>query len=104
VTRATIDNNGYPIPAFRLGTVQVASYDASVAISNAVGTATRLVRIACSTAAHVLISAAPTATTSHSYFPAGHVEIVAVRGGIDKVAAIIAVGSSAGVMTVTELV
>ena len=102
MTTAVIDDRGYPLPAFRLGTVQKVAYTGTAGtISNAVGSQTRMVRVVATTACYIVVGAAPTATTSHSYLPADTVEYLAVNGGSDKVSAIQV--ASGGTIYVTEL-
>lgn len=94
------DDQGQPFPAFKPGTVQVVAYSSSIATTNAVGR-TQAVRVVCTTNAFVKIGAAPTATSSDTYLPAGVPEYFTVSASTDKLA-FYAV-SSAGNAYVTEL-
>lgn len=81
------------------GTTQVVSYDSSTATTNAVGAQTYAVRVAVTTDCHVAFGAAPTATTSNPFMPAGSVEYFRVTPG-QKLAFI--KNASAGSAYVTE--
>ena len=87
---------------YRPLTTQIASYDGSVAVSNAFGAQVNVVRLIATTACHVVFAASPTATTNDMYLAAGREEYFTVTGG-QKVAAIKASGSSAGLLNVTEM-
>jgi len=102
MTVAAQDDNGNYIPAFGLGTVQTVAYTGTAgAISNAVGSSTRMVRVWCSTDAHILIAASPTADTNDTPVTGKAAEYFKVRGGIDKVSAV--QQSAGGDLYVTEL-
>lgn len=60
-------------------TIQNATFNTSVAISNAIGNDTKLIRVVVDTNAFVKIAAAPTATTSHMYMAAGIPEYFTVK-------------------------
>jgi hypothetical protein len=86
-------------------TVQV-SYDASAQSaalnSNAGEGGLTKYRIVASTACHILASADPTATTSHTYLPANVVDYILVPSG-HKIAAIKASGGSAGILSINRV-
>lgn len=83
------------------GTTQVITTTASSsAISNAVGSQTRKVRICGDTAFHATTGAAPTASvTTSPFFPANSPEYITINPG-EKVAAIRA--STSGLVTATD--
>ena len=82
------DESGAPVEALPIGTTQTAAFTAtSAAISNAVGTDTRVVRVVATQACHVAVRAAPTATTSNMYLPADTVVLIGITPG-QKLAAI----------------
>lgn len=83
-------------------TTQIASYDGSVAVSNAFGAQVNVVRLIATTACHVVFAGTPTASTNDMYLAAGREEYFTVNPG-QKVAAIKASGSSAGLLNVTEM-
>lgn len=83
-------------------TTQLSSYDASVAITNAVGAQVRVVRLIATTACHVAFAGTPTATTNDFLMAANREEYFTIHPG-QKVAAIKATGSSAGILYVTEM-
>jgi hypothetical protein len=81
---------------------QAASYDASVAITNAVGAQTVVVRLIATTACHVNFATTPTATTSDFLLAANREEYFTIKPG-QKVAAIKQSGGTAGILYVTEM-
>jgi hypothetical protein len=83
-------------------TTQLSSYDSSVAVSNAFGAHVHVVRLIATTACHIVFAGTPTATTNDMYLAAGREEYFSVHPG-QKVAAIKATGSSAGILNVTEM-
>ena len=86
---------------YRPGTTQVASYTSTAGvITNPVGAGITCVRVVLTTAGHIAIGAAPTATTSNVYMPAGIPEYFQVREG-EKVSAIQV--ASGGNLHVTEM-
>lgn len=85
---------------WKAGTTQVKAYTTSAAIDNAVGSQTRVVRVVTTTAAHIAFGAAPTATTSDVYMPAGVAEYFAITPG-EKIAAVQV--ASGGNLHVTEM-
>lgn len=85
----------------RPGTTQNASYTGTAGvITNPVGVQTYKVRIAVTTDAFVSFGAAPTATTSDVFMPAGSVEYFTITPG-QKVSAI--QSSAGGSVYVTEI-
>jgi hypothetical protein len=80
---------------------EAVSYDASVA-SAAFTAETTVIRVVATTNCHIKFAAAPTATTSNIYLPAGVVEYFLVTPST-KVAAIKASGGTAGILYVTEM-
>lgn len=100
MTHLARDSNGNTIQAIRLGTVQTVTVNGTSApTTNAFIAQTTIIRIVCTAACHYTVAAAPTATTSMTYLPAGVVEFVSVTAG-EKIAFIQNVG--AGVAYVTE--
>jgi hypothetical protein len=83
-------------------TTQISSYDSSVAVSNAFGAQVNVVRVIATTACHIVFAKTPSATTNDMYLAAGREEYFTVKPG-QKVAAIKATGSSAGLLNVTEM-
>ncbi len=83
-------------------TTQLSSYDGSVAVTNAFGAQVRVVRLIATTNCHVVFAGTPAATTNDMYLAAGREEYFTVHPG-QKVAAIKATGSSAGILNVTEM-
>lgn len=95
------DRSGRPIPALRLGAVQTAAYTGTAGtISMGVGGTTKVVRVWCSTDAHIAIGQNPTATANSTPVSAKQAEYFKVRRG-DKVSAI--QQSSGGTLYVTEM-
>lgn len=91
----------YVVPAFPIGTTQKIAYtDTAGVIASGVGADTKLVRIWCSTDAHVAVGAAPTADTDDMPVSAGIPEYFAIDPG-QKVSAVRQ--SSSGTLYVTEL-
>lgn len=74
----------------------------SAAISNAVGSGIRRVRIIADTAVHYAVGASPTATTSDPYLPADVYEYINVREG-EKVAMIQSAANGTGYVTEVSL-
>lgn len=94
--------NGKTVPAFKLGTTQKVAYTGTAGtIASGVGATTELVRVWCSSDAHVAVGANPTATTSDMPVTGGLGEIFALAPG-DKISAI--QQSEGGTLYVTELV
>ena len=86
---------------WKAGTTQVKAYTGTAGvIDNAVGSQTRVVRVVTTTAAHIAFGAAPTATTSDVYMPAGVAEYFAITPG-EKVSAVQV--ASGGNLHVTEM-
>jgi hypothetical protein len=83
-------------------TTQNASYDSSVAISNAVGADIHVVRLIATTDCHVKIDGTPTATTNDFLLVASREEYFTIHPG-QKVAAIKKSGGTAGILYVTEM-
>ena len=83
------------------GTTQsISTSGTSAAITSAVGTQTRAVRIHATKACFITCGASPTATTSHTFLPDGHTEYFRITPG-QKVAAI--QSAEAGTVYVTEM-
>ena len=102
-TKLARDDDANPIQCLGLGTVQYVAYtDTAAAIPNAVGTGTKVVRVYCTTDAHVAIGAAPVATTLLTPISAGIPEYFKVVGGISKVSAVRQAAS--GTLFVTETI
>ena len=97
--------------ASALGTTQTVAYDATVAITNAFGAQTRMVRLVANSACHYHIYEAAgtaTATAADPLLPALWVEYVIVSPG-QKISAIKAatagsITAAAGTLWVTEVV
>ncbi len=97
-----MDENGYPVPVFRMGTVHKKAYtDSSAAITAAISEKCQLVIVWCSTDAHFRVAATPVAVVTDRPITAKVDVLVRVKGGTDKIAAIRQ--SSSGDMYVTEL-
>lgn len=89
------------IPAFPLGTTQKIAYtDSHGVIANGVGEDTRLVRVWCSTDAHIAVGSAPVATTDDMPVTGSLPEYFAIDPG-QKVSAIRQTES--GTLYITEL-
>ena len=74
--------------AIYLGTVQKKAYTGTAAaIDNAVGAGTSVIRVYCTSDAHIAIGAAPVATTADTPISAGHAEYFGIGSG-EKVSAI----------------
>lgn len=87
--------------AVRWGTTQAANFTStSTAISTAITTGTRLVRVVASTGCHLAIGGSPTATTSSPKLPANWIETLVVYPG-EKIAAIRT--TTSGTLWVTEV-
>jgi hypothetical protein len=86
---------------YRLGTHQSVAYTAVAGtITNAVNDQTRVVRVVCTSDAHVRIGTNPTATTSDPLVPANTPEYFAIARG-EKVSAVQA--TAGGTLHVTEM-
>lgn len=86
---------------WRPTTCQTAAYTTTAGtITNAVGSQTRAVRVVVTSAAHIAIGTAPTATTADVYLPADTPEYFQISPG-EKVSAIQV--SAGGNLHVTEL-
>lgn len=97
-----LDRNGNPIQAGRPGASQRVSIGAaSVVLGQALGDRTTLIRVAATVDCHLALGAAPMATTDDLLLPAGVVEYIAVRPGIDTLAVIRSVQD--GDLFVTEI-
>jgi len=82
------------------GTTQTVSVSGtSAAITNAVGTQTRAIRVAVTTDCHIKVATTPVATTSDPFIPSGTVEYFRITPG-QKVAFI--QNSASGTAYVTE--
>lgn len=82
------------------GTQTAAFTGTSAAISNAVGSQTRVVRLYATQDCYVAVGASPTATTSDMPLPAGAIEYIKINPG-EKVAAVQI--STGGNLHVTEM-
>lgn len=92
-------STGVGIP-YRPVTTQVVAYTGTAGvITNPVGAGIQVVRVVLTSAGHIKIGAAPTATTSDIYMPAGIPEYFSVREG-EKISAIQV--SAGGNLHVTE--
>lgn len=90
--------NGAP---WRPSTTQSVAYTGTAGtITNAVGGQTRVVRLVATSAAHVAIGGAPTATTGDVYLPADMPETFLINPG-EKVSAVQV--SAGGTLHVTEM-
>lgn len=87
---------------FRPVTTQSISFDASVAMSNAVGDGVDAVYLTATDHCHIAIAPSPTATTSTMYLTKDWPYCLKIAAG-EKVAAIKAAGASAGTLFVTEV-
>lgn len=95
------NQNEQSIQCLGLGVAQKVDVGGTTAATaSALAETTRVIRVAVSTACHIAIADAPTATTSTHYMPAGCVEYFRVEGG-EKVAFI--QSSASGIATVTEM-
>lgn len=95
------DDNNFPFPAFRMGTVHKVAYTGvSAAIAAAVSEECRLAMVWCSTDAHIAIGAAPTAAATDRPVTA-KVDVLIALEEDEKVAAI--QQSAGGDLYVTEL-
>jgi len=93
---------GPSVQALAPSTHQSVSYTGTAGtISSAVSDRTEVVRVVCTTDAHVSLVTATTATSSSMYVPAGVPEYLIIAGG-EKVSAIQA--NSAGSLHVTEVI
>lgn len=93
---------GHAAQVGRWGTNQTAAFtDSSVAISNAVGDTTRIVRLYATEACHIAFGPSPTATTSDPPLAANTPEYLEVQPGVDRVAAIRV--TTSGTLHVTEV-
>lgn len=104
MTRQAVDLNGNPFPAFKLGTVQKVAYTGTAGtISNAISEGVKLVEIWCSTDAHIVFGAAPTADTNDTPITGKVARIFEVypADGTIKVSAV--QQGSGGTLYVTEL-
>lgn len=102
MTALAKSSSGHPIHALRPNTVQKVAYTATAGtITNAVGANTTVIRVYCTTDAHIAIGAAPTATANDSPIALKQPEYFRVRKG-DKVSAI--QQSAGGDLYVTEMV
>jgi hypothetical protein len=82
------------------GTIQNVAYTGTAGQSAAFAASTRLIRIVCSTACHVLVGADPTATSSNGmYLGIGFPEFLSVSGG-EKISAVQA--SAGGTLSIAE--
>ena len=76
------------IQAGRPGTVEVVAYTGTHGVmATAIEAQTYAVRVVCTTASHIKFGAAPTATTSDIYMPAGVPEYFVVTPG-QKISAV----------------
>lgn len=95
--------SGELIHALRPGTVQKKAYTGTAGvIDDAVGENTTVVRVYCTTDAHILIGSSPTATANHTPIAADSPEYFRVAPGVDKVSAI--QQSTGGDLFVTEMI
>lgn len=86
---------------YRLGTVHTVAYTGTAGtISGTIGGGVYQARVWCSSDAHILVGASPTATTSSTPISAGVAEYINVNPG-EKVSAI--QQSAGGTLYVTEL-
>jgi len=97
------DENGVPLPAFRIGTIQKVAYTGTHgAIGNAISENCKLVLVWCSTDAHVKMAATPVATTNDCPVTGKvHFPIAVDKPGTSKISAI--QQSAGGTMWVIEL-
>jgi len=85
---------------YKFGTTQtIAVVTASVAVTNAVGAQTRVVRLKATTDLHIAFAVSPTATTSDPLLNAGETEYIDITPG-QKIAAIR--NSADGTLFITE--
>jgi phosphoenolpyruvate synthase/pyruvate phosphate dikinase len=102
-TQTAIDEKGRSVPALTPSTVQTITVaETSAAISSAVGSGTRVVRLISSTDCHYVVAASPTAAATDSFLPANTIEYIKVKEGSSKVAAI--QNAAGGTMYVTEMI
>jgi hypothetical protein len=94
------DSNGQYVQAPDWSSPSTLAVGSASAASSAVSAAAKYVRLASTVDCYVLLGAAPTATTSSTYLPAGVVEYVSVTGGSTKIAVIRA--STDGTLSITE--
>ena len=101
------DSNGQLVPTvFKLGTTQVlAAANTSAATTNAFGTFTTMVRVACSLGhCHVAFGPTPVATlTTSAMIPTNSVGVFAVNPG-DKMAVIKDATVTSSTVSVTEVI
>lgn len=94
---------GSPIHALRPNTVQSVAYTATAGtITNPVGANTTVVRVYCTSDAHIAFGAAPTATTNDTPIAADAPEYFRVTPGVDKISAV--QQSAGGSLYVTEMI
>lgn len=90
MTTMPLDTFTRSIPVLGLGTVQNVAYTGTAGtISNAVASGTQIVRVYCTTDAHIAIGTAPTATANDSPVTAGQAEYFKIKGGTGKVSAML---------------
>ncbi len=101
MTKQAKDEDGFPYPAFKMGTVHKKAYTATAGvIDDAVSEKCRLAIVWCSTDAHILIGAAPTALVTSRPVTA-KVDVLVLLQKEDKVSAVRQ--SASGDLYVTEL-
>ena len=101
MTKQRKDEDGFPFPAFQMGTVHKKAYTGTHGrIDNAVSEKCTLAIVWCSTDAHIAIGSAPTATVASRPVTA-KVDVLIALEKDDKVSAI--QQSSGGDLYVTEL-
>ena len=101
MTKVTRDENNFPYPAFRMGTVHKIAYTGIAGVTAAaVSEKCKLAIVWCSTDAHIAIGAAPTAAVTDRPVTA-KVDVLIKLNTDDKVSAI--QQSAGGDLYVTEL-
>jgi len=101
MTKQLVDSNGHVVPIFEDGVTQNVAYtDTAGVITNPVADGVRLVRVWCTTNAHIATGSAPTATTANKPITGLVAEYIPLEPG-EKVSAVQV--SANGSLYVTEL-